>query len=125
MEKKKGAYTVFILPDPTAKPYSFSIKRTTCQYLISFLLVGLVVVFGVFIQSLTVMKDVSEIGTLREDNRVQRAQLQSVVKSVTDMKQKMSRLVELDEKLRVMTDLAPRKGGVNILAQGGGGGAYG
>jgi murein DD-endopeptidase MepM/ murein hydrolase activator NlpD len=119
MEKKRSAYTVFILPDPTAKPYSFSIKRTTCHYLISFLLVGLVVVFGFFMQSLTVMRDVSEISTLREENKVQRARLQSVVKSVTDMKQKMSRLIELDEKLRVMTDLAPRRGGVNILAQGG------
>jgi len=119
MEKKKSAYTVFILPDPTAKPYSFSIKRTTCHYLISFLLVGLVVVFGFFMQSLIVMQDVSEIGALREDNKAQRAQLQSVVKAVNDMKQKMSRLVELDEKLRIMTDLSPRKGGVKILAQGG------
>lgn len=118
MGNKKSAYTIFILPDPTAKPYSFSIRRTTCHYLIGAFLVSLVVVFGFFMQSITVLQDVSELGLLKEDNKAQRAQLQSVVKAVSDMKQKMSRLAELDEKLRVMTDLSPRKGR-GILAQGG------
>jgi len=119
MGDKKSTYTIFILPDPTAKPYSFSIRRTTCHYLVAFLLVSLVVVFGFFMQSITVLQDVSELGVLQEDNKAQRAQLQSVVKTVSNMKQKMARLAELDEKLRVMTDLSPRKGSVNILAQGG------
>ena len=119
MAKGKGAYTIFILPDPTAKPYSFSIKRTTCHYFIGFLLVSLVVIFGFFMQSITVLQDASQLGVLQEDNKAQRAQLQSVVKTVSDMKQKMARLVELDEKLRIMTDLSHKKRGGSILAQGG------
>ncbi len=119
MSKKSNAYTVFILPDPTSKPYSFSIGKKTVRYLLGFLLVGMVALSGVFAQSISILSDISELHVLRKENKEQRAQIQSAINSVNDLKKQMVRLVELDEKLRVMTDLSPKRSSMKTLAQGG------
>jgi murein DD-endopeptidase MepM/ murein hydrolase activator NlpD len=119
MSKKSNAYTVFILPDPTSKPYSFSIGKKTVRYLLGVLLVGMVALSGFFAQSLSILSDISELRVLRNENKEQRVQIQSAINSVNDLKKQMVRLVELDEKLRVMTDLSPKKGTMRTLAQGG------
>jgi len=119
MSKKNNNYTVFILPDPTSKPYSFSIGKKTLRFLVSIAFIALLSVSVVFIQSLSVMEDIGELRALRNANKAQHAQIKAVSESVNDLKKQMARLMELDEKLRVMTDLTPRKGRANILAQGG------
>ncbi len=119
MAKDNRSYTIFVLPDPTSKPYSFSIRKKTCHYLFSFLLVGVLVVTGFFAQSLSLLNDLSELKTLRSRHKQQQGQLQSLTSSVDDLKKKMATLAELDRKLRIMTDLSPRSGGVETLAQGG------
>lgn len=119
MPKKSDAYTIFILPDPTSKPYSFSIRKKTCRIIGGVLFVALVAVFGLVIQSFSLVEDLSEVASLREENKTQRTQIRSAFDSVSDLKQQMARLLELDEKLRVMTDLSPKKKSVRDLAQGG------
>lgn len=119
MPKKGRFYTIFILPDPTSKPYSFSIRKKTCHYMAGFLSIAILVVAGFFAQSLSFLGDLTELNLLRNESKHHRVQIQSVIQTVDRLKQEMARLGELDQKLRIMTDLAPRKGGVNPLAQGG------
>ncbi len=120
MAKKGLSYTIFILPDPTSKPYTFSIRKKTCHYLLGFLSITLVVLSGFFAQSLSLLGNLGELNLLRNETKGHRVQIQSVVESVNDLKKEMGRLAELDQKIRVMTDLPVRKGTVNLLAQGGG-----
>jgi murein DD-endopeptidase MepM/ murein hydrolase activator NlpD len=119
MAKKSDVYTIFVLPDPTSKPYSFSIKKKTCHYILGILGIGIFVFTGFFAQSLSLLGDVTELNLLRHETKGHRVKIQSVVQSVDDLKKEMARLGDLDQKLRIMTDLPPRKGGVNLLAQGG------
>lgn len=121
MPKKGHSYTIFILPDPTSKPYSFSIRKKTCHYLLGFLSISILALSGFFAQSLSLLGHLAELNLLRNETKGHRAQIQSVLQTVDGLKKDMARLGELDQKLRIMTDLAPRKGGgVNLLAQGGG-----
>jgi murein DD-endopeptidase MepM/ murein hydrolase activator NlpD len=120
MPKKGHSYTIFILPDPTSKPYSFSIRKKTCHYLLGLLSVSILVLSGFFAQSLSLLGHLAELNLLRNETKGHRVQIQSVIQTVDGLKKDMARLGELDQKLRIMTDLAPRKGGgVNLLAQGG------
>ncbi len=122
MARSNDSYTIFILPDPTSRPYSFSIRKRTCHYLVSFLSVAILVVAGFFAQSLSLLEDLAELNLLRGSNKEHRDQLQSLSNTVNDLKKQMTRLMELDRKLRVMTDLSPKSGGsggVDTLAQGG------
>ncbi len=120
MPKKGPSYTIFILPDPTSKPYSFSVLKKTVHYMVGFLSVTILVVAGFFAQSLSLLGHLTELNLLRNETNGHRVQIQSVLQTVDGLKKEMARLGELDQKLRIMTDLAPRKGGVNLLAQGGG-----
>ncbi|MEK7702337.1 MAG: M23 family metallopeptidase [Nitrospirota bacterium] len=119
MAKKSSSYTIFILPDPTSKPYSFSIKKKTCHCLLGALSVVVFILTGFFAQAISLLGDVTELNILRHETKGHRAKIQSVAQSVDDLKKEMARIGDLDQKLRIMTDLAPRKGGVSPLAQGG------
>ena len=119
MRKKGHSYTIFILPDPTSKPYSFSIRKKTCHYLAGFLSVAVLVTGGFFAQSLSLLGHLTELNLLRNETKGHRVQIQSVLQTVDGLKKEVARLGDLNQKLRIMTDLPPRKGGVNLLAQGG------
>jgi murein DD-endopeptidase MepM/ murein hydrolase activator NlpD len=119
MAKDNRSYTIFILPDPTSKPYSFSIRKKTCHYLVSFLFIAFFVVTGFFVQSVSLLEDLSELNMLRSRTKSQQGQLHKLSGSIEEIKKKMARLAELDQKLRVMTDLSPKAGGVDTLGQGG------
>ncbi len=114
-----SSYTIFVLPDPTSKPYSFSIRKKTCHILLGFLFSVILIITGVFVQSLSLFDDLSELSLLRSKEKKQHAQLQILSDAVSDLKKQMARLLELDRKLRVMTDLPPKEGGASSLAQGG------
>lgn len=118
-KSNNNSYTIFVLPDPTSKPYSFSIRKKTCHYFLGFLFIGILVVMGFFAQSLSLLEDLSELNFLRSKNKQQHSQLQILSKTVDDLKQQMSHLLDLDRKLRVMTDLPPKPGAANTSGQGG------
>ncbi|MEK7286327.1 MAG: M23 family metallopeptidase [Nitrospirota bacterium] len=120
MGKQSSVYTIFVLPDPTSKPYTFSIKKKTCHVLLAGLSVVVLILSGFFAQAISLLGDVTELNILRHETKGHRAKIQSVEQSVDDLKKEMARLEELDKKLRVMTDLPPRKVNIAPLAQGGG-----
>jgi len=119
MAKKGAFYTIQIFPDSTSRPYSFSIGKKMCHYAFGFFIITVLTLSGFFAQSLALLGDLTELNLLRSETEDHRVKIKSVIRTVDNLKKDMARLGELDKKLRIMTDLAPRKGGVNLLAQGG------
>ncbi len=119
MGKNNDSYTVVILPSPTSEPYRFSLSKKTCKYLIGFssaLLLGLA---GFFVQYFLMLGQLSELRDLRKETKTQKIQVQSFSSSIDDLKKQMTRLVEFDRKLRVITDIGPLQENMNVAALGG------
>ena len=119
MGKNNDSYTVVILPSPTSEPYRFSLRKKTCKYLIGFssaLILGLA---GFFVQYFLMLGQLSELRDLRKETKTQKIQVQSFSSSIDDLKKQMTRLVEFDRKLRVITDIGPLQENMNVAALGG------
>lgn len=109
MGKKSEAYTVMILPSPTASPYRFSFSKKTlyCLFTASSLLT--LVLVGFLIQHFVLIKQVWELDSLREETRIQKTKIQGFLTTVSDLKKQMLRLRELETKMRVITDIPSEK----------------
>lgn len=107
MGKKNDSYTVVILPSPTSEPYRFSLSKKTCKYVIGFSSVLILGLAGFFVQYFLMLGQLSELKDLRKETKTQKIQIQSFSSSIDDLKQQMTRLVEFDRKLRVITDIGP------------------
>lgn len=118
MGKTDDSYTVVILPSPTSEPYRFSLSKKTCKYLIGFSSVLILVLAGFFVQYFLMLGQITELKDLRKETKTQKIQIQSFLTSIDDLKNQMNRLIELDQKLRVITDIGPRKE-VGVLGLGG------
>lgn len=118
MGKTDDSYTVVILPSPTSEPYRFSLSKKTCKYLIGFSSVLILVLAGFFVQYLLMLGQITELKDLRKETKTQKIQIQSFLTSIDDLKNQMNRLIELDQKLRVITDIGPRKE-VGVMGLGG------
>lgn len=118
MGKDNDSYTIVILPSPTAEPYRFSLSKKTCKYLIGFSSVLTLVLTGFFVQYFLMLGQITELKDLRKEAKTQKIQIQSFMTTIDDLKKQMNRLIELDQKLRVITDIGPRKE-VGIMGQGG------
>jgi murein DD-endopeptidase MepM/ murein hydrolase activator NlpD len=60
-----------------------------------------------------------ELASLRKETKTQRLQILSFTVAVNDLKKEMSRLQELDAKLRVITDIGPPEEKNQLLGMGG------
>lgn len=118
MGKTDDSYTVVILPSPTSEPYRFSLSKKTCKYLIGFSSVLILVLAGFFVQYFLMLGQITELKDLRKEAKIQKIQIQSFLTSIDDLKNQMNRLIELDQKLRVITDIGPRKE-VGVMGLGG------
>ena len=107
MKRMKESYTVVILPNPTSKTYRFSISKKTLKILIGVLSVTVLSLTLFIIQYFSITKEMWELKALRKETAVQKLQLQTFATSITDLKKQMTRLKEMDTKLRVITDIAP------------------
>lgn len=118
MGKTDDSYTVVILPSPTSEPYRFSLSKKTCKYLIGFSSVLILVLAGFFVQYFLMLGQITELKDLRKEAKTRKIQIQSFLTSIDDLKNQMNRLIELDQKLRVITDIGPRKE-VGVMGLGG------
>lgn len=118
MGKNDDSYTVVILPSPTSEPYRFSLSKKTCKYLAGFTSVLVLVLAGFFVQYFLMLGQITELKDLRREAKTQKIQIQSFLTTIDDLKKQMNRLIELDQKLRVITDIGPRKE-VGVMGQGG------
>src|SRR5579884_886104 len=118
MGKNDDSYTIVILPSPTSEPYRFSLSKKTCKYLFGFSSVLMLVLAGFFVQYFLMLGQITELKDLRREAKTQKIQIQSFLTTIDDLKKQMNRLIELDQKLRVITDIGPRKE-VGVMGQGG------
>lgn len=118
MGKNDDSYTIVILPSPTSEPYRFSLSKKTCKYLVGFSSVLLLVLAGFFVQYFLMLSQITELKDLRREAKTQKIQIQSFLTTIDDLKNQMGRLIELDQKLRVITDIGPRKE-VGVVGLGG------
>ena len=118
MGKNDDSYTIVILPSPTSEPYRFSLSKKTCKYLVGFSSILLLVLAGFFVQYFLMLGQITELKDLRREAKTQKIQIQSFLTTIDDLKKQMTRLIELDQKLRVITDIGPRKE-VGVMGQGG------
>src|SRR3569832_2223922 len=109
MGNDNDSYSIVILPSPTAEPYRFSLSKKTCKYLMGFSSVLTLVLTGFFVQYVLMLGQMTELKDLRKEAKTQKIQIQSFLTTIDDLKKQMNRLIELDQKLRVITDIGPRK----------------
>jgi murein DD-endopeptidase MepM/ murein hydrolase activator NlpD len=119
MGKNNDSYTIVILPSPTSEPYRFSLSKKTCKYLIGLSSVLTLILAGFFVQYFLMFGQLSELRDLRKETKTQKIQIQSFSSTIDDLKKQMTRLVEFDRKLRVITDIGPLQENMNVVALGG------
>lgn len=119
MSKDHDSYSVVVLPRGMAEPLRFSIKKRTCQYLIGLSIIVSLAVVGSFAQYILMLDRMQELRNLRKETKLQEIQIRSVLHVVDRIKQQMTRLAEVDRKLRVMTDLGVRKDPAALMGVGG------
>lgn len=119
MGKKDDSYTIVVLPSPTATPYRFSVTKRLFKYVIGISSVLTLALAGFLVQYLIMMGQLTELRDLRKETKTQKIQIQSFLGTIDDLKKQMTRLVELDRKLRVITDIGPAKESANVGGLGG------
>lgn len=120
MEKKiKESYTIMVLPNPTAKAHRFSISKKALKIILALSSVSLVLLTVFLVQYLQALGERWELASLRKETKAQRLQIQTFTVVVNDLKKEMSRLKELDAKLRVITDIGPPAEKSQLLGMGG------
>lgn len=119
MAKKDQSYTVMIVPNPIAKTYRFSVRRSTLKWVAGAASVFAAAVFFLLIHYLLILGNGRELSQLRQETQVQKVQLQTFAQTVADLNQQMVRLKEFDAKLRFIADIGPREEEARPLAMGG------
>jgi len=119
MAEKNGHYSVVVLPSGLAEPYLFTIKKRTSFYLLGIFSVFAFVFIVAIVLYFSMLGQVGELSSLRQETKTQKVEIRSVLGVVDHLKRQMTQLIEMDRRLRFMTDLSPRKGGAAILGLGG------
>lgn len=107
MKSNKNSYTVVVLPEPTATPYRFSIRKTTLKIIASGLSLVFLIVGGLLVHYVFLTGKMTELANLRKETAVQKRQIQSFASELVGLKQQVVRIKEMDAKLRVITDIGP------------------
>jgi hypothetical protein len=103
--KLKKSYTILILPNPKDKPYRFILTKRALNTIITasaFLVLLFLFMGGSYI---VMSGKVWELESLKKVTKSQKLQIQTFASTVDELKKQMSRLNELDTKLRVITNL--------------------
>jgi len=120
--KYKGpkSYTVMIVPNPTSKTYRFSISRKQLKSALVGTVSFTLLFFGLSFHYFYTGGILNELQTLRQDNRTQKVEIQTLSTRIVDINKKMTRLKELDTKIRIIADITPPDENDQLLGQGGG-----
>ncbi len=119
MGKKREVYTVVVLPSPTSEPYRFTLRKSILRSLIGFSSVFILLLIVFFTRYLFMLDQLSDLKDLRRETKAQKIQIQSFVGTIDDLKDQMTRLVEFDRKLRVITDIGISQENSSLLGRGG------
>ena len=107
MTDPQDAYTIVILPKPTAKGYQIRVAKRTATWCGGVLAGIMLLLIGVGVHYVIMVNQVSELQVLRDKSEAQGAELARYGELMTDLNGELERLKEFDVKLRVMTNLDP------------------
>jgi murein DD-endopeptidase MepM/ murein hydrolase activator NlpD len=119
MGKKRDVYTVVVLPSPTSEPYRFTLRKNILKTLIGFSSVFVLLLVVFFARYFLMLDQLTDLKDLRRETKAQKIQIQSFVGTIDDLKKQMTRLVEFDRKLRVITDIGLGQEHKRSLGRGG------
>lgn len=104
MENQNDFYTVLVLPGHTSRPYRFSVRKKTCKWLVGTFAIFMLGATGVFADYFAMLGHMTDLSRLRRETDTQRAQIQNFRHTIAQLEQQMTRLSEMDRKMRVLTD---------------------
>lgn len=118
--KGPKSYTVLIVPNPTSKTYRFSVSRKQLKSVLVGAVFFVLLFSGLSFHYFYTDGKLSELQTLRQDNRTQKVEIQTLSTRIADINKKMTRLKELDTKIRIIANITPPDENDQLLGQGGG-----
>jgi len=119
MKTLKDSYTVMIIPTPTSKAYRFSLSKQALKTILGTTIVAAVLLLVFIIQYFYMVRDMWELKTLRKETKAQKIQIQAFASNITDLQKQMTRIKDLDTKLRVITDIGPPPENDQLKGMGG------
>jgi murein DD-endopeptidase MepM/ murein hydrolase activator NlpD len=119
MKTLKDSYTVMIIPTPTSKAYRFSLSKQALKTILGTTVVASVLLLVFLIQYFYMVRDMWELKSLRKETKAQKIQIQAFASNITDLQKQMSRIKDLDTKLRVITDIGPPPENDQLKGMGG------
>lgn len=107
MGNNKETYTVMILPNPASDIHRFCISKRTLKTILYTTSIFLVLLIVFLFNYISMAERIWELNALRKETTSQKLYIQSFMKTMDDIKEQMTRIKELDAKLRVITNLSP------------------
>ncbi len=108
MSQSSEKYTILIMPNHTAQPYRFSIRKKTVKWFFGLLTFFLVATTGVFADYFAMLGRMTTLSGLREETQTQHVQLKVFQDAIRQMEKRLIQLTELGQKVRMMLGPIPR-----------------
>jgi len=103
--RQKEYFTIMILPGPNSRVHKFSISKTLLKNIGIALLAVTVISAAMLANYFHMQGQVWELASLRAESMQHKQELKQFASSIVDMKGQMSRLKELDERLRSLAHM--------------------
>jgi len=102
---RENFYTVLVVPQESADVKRYKVSQKILKGVIG--LFALFIAFSVYVvyDYVNVKEQIWEVKTLREENEVQKVQIQSFSNKISNLESQMVKLRQFDAKLRVITNL--------------------
>jgi hypothetical protein len=105
MSQDHDFYTILVLPSRTAEPYCLSLRKQTCKYVLGVLSALLLGVAGFSLHYYSLWGRLNDLSILEEERIRQQAKIQEFSFTIEGLERQMARLMEMDRKVRKMTNL--------------------
>jgi murein DD-endopeptidase MepM/ murein hydrolase activator NlpD len=119
VQKKKKYYTLIIVPQKADRVRKFKISDITLYILASIAFLTIIASGFMLFNYLDVRFKVSELNSLREENRVQKDQIREFASKLEDLNDQMEKIRQFDEKLRIITNMGEHIQGEEMFGVGG------
>lgn len=119
VKKKKKYYTLIIVPQKADRVRKFKMSDLSLYILASFALLTIIASGFMLYNYLDVRFKVSELNSLREENRIQKDQIREFASKLEDLNDQMEKIRQFDEKLRIITNMGDLTQGEEMFGIGG------
>jgi len=108
--KPQDYYNIVVFSgSTTSEPRRFRFRKGLLKYFVGAFLLSSLALGAFVVQYRFLSKQLVSLRPLRNENKNQKAQIESFSSTIEDLENQVVRLVEFDRKLRIMTDIGPPK----------------